>query len=77
MESSGDRVRRYADLTKSAFYGPQIKKLTAGDRLSITAFIEAHGSETPEQWTISVREHLLVSDRKAKLVIDDILTCLR
>lgn len=75
--SCGDRTLRYADLVKSAFYGPQIKKLTAGDRLSITAFIEAHGSETPEEWTISVRNHLLVSDRRNKLVIDDILTCLR
>lgn len=75
--STGDRTLRYAALTQDAFYGPHIRKLTAGDRLSITAFIEAHGSETPEQWTVSVRDHLLVSDRKAKLVIDDVLTCLR
>lgn len=74
---TGDRTLRYAALTQSAFYGPQIKKLTAGDRLSITAFIEAHGEETADQWTVSVREHLLMSDRRNKLVIDDILTCLR
>lgn len=71
------RTQRYERLTEHPFYGPMIKKLTAGDRTSISAFIETHGEESADQWTISVREHLMVSDRKNRFLIDDVLTSLR
>jgi len=72
------RKDRYLQLRSDAFYGPVInKKLTAADRLSISAFLSAHECESPDEWTISVRDHLLASDRKNKLLIDDVLTCLR
>ena len=72
------RVQRFARLAQDHHYGLIInKKMTAADRESVSAFIEAHDHENADQWTVSVRDHLLDSTRKNRMYIDEVLMCLR